>query len=112
VEVIEHLDEPRLAALEKVVFKYAKPTDVVVTTPNAEYNKRFETLAAGKMRHSDHRFEWTRAQFQQWGNRIATEYNYDVVYKPVGEEDADAGALTQMAIFTTKQRTTGKNRFL
>lgn len=112
VEVIEHLDEPRLAALEKVVFKYAKPIDVVVTTPNAEYNKKFEGLTAGQMRHSDHRFEWTRAEFQQWGNRIAEEYNYDIVYKPVGEEDPEVGALTQMALFTTKQRTPALNRFL
>lgn len=112
VEVIEHLDEPRLAALEKIIFKYAKPVDVVVTTPNAEYNIKFETLTAGQMRHADHRFEWTRAQFQQWGNRIAEQYNYSVVYKPVGEEDAEVGALTQMAVFTTKQTTIGRNRFL
>ena len=111
-EVIEHLDEPRLAALEKIVFKYAKPIDVIVTTPNAEYNKKFEGLSAGQMRHSDHRFEWTRAEFEQWGNRIAEEYNYDVVYKPVGEEDPEVGALTQMALFTTKQRTIALNRFL
>ncbi|WP_205508921.1 3' terminal RNA ribose 2'-O-methyltransferase Hen1 [Longitalea arenae] len=112
VEVIEHLDEARLAALEKVVFRYAKPVDVVITTPNAEYNKKFDKLQAGQMRHSDHRFEWTRAEFQQWGNRIAEEYNYSVQYKPVGEEDAEVGALTQMAVFTTKQMIIGKNRFL
>jgi 3' terminal RNA ribose 2'-O-methyltransferase Hen1 len=112
VEVIEHLDEPRLAALEKIVFKYAKPVDVVVTTPNAEYNKKFEGLSAGQMRHSDHRFEWTRAEFQQWGNRIAEQYNYNVIYKPVGEEDGEVGALTQMAVFTTKQIIIGRNRFL
>ncbi|HEX6426479.1 MAG TPA: 3' terminal RNA ribose 2'-O-methyltransferase Hen1 [Niastella sp.] len=112
VEVIEHLDEPRLAALEKIVFKYANPTDVVVTTPNAEYNKRFEKYTEGQMRHADHRFEWTRAEFKQWGDRIAEQYNYEVTYKPVGEEDAEVGALTQMAIFTTKQRTIGRNRFL
>jgi 3' terminal RNA ribose 2'-O-methyltransferase Hen1 len=112
VEVIEHLDEPRLAALEKIIFKYAKPVDVVVTTPNAEYNKKFEGLSAGQMRHSDHRFEWTRAEFQQWGDRIAEQYNYGVIYKPVGEEDGEVGALTQMAVFTTKQIIIGRNRFL
>jgi len=112
VEVIEHLDEPRLAALEKIIFKYAKPVDVVITTPNAEYNKKFEGLSAGQMRHSDHRFEWTRAEFQQWGDRIAEQYNYSVTYKPVGEEDGDVGALTQMAVFTTKQIIIGRNRFL
>ena len=102
VEVIEHLDEARLAALEKIVFKYAKPVDVVITTPNAEYNQRFEDLEKGQMRHADHRFEWTRAEFQQWGNRIAEQYNYSVVYKPVGDEDAEVGALTQMAVFTQR----------
>ncbi|MBO9200619.1 MULTISPECIES: 3' terminal RNA ribose 2'-O-methyltransferase Hen1 [Niastella] len=112
VEVIEHLDEPRLAALEKIIFKYAKPIDVVITTPNAEYNKRFGNLAAGQMRHSDHRFEWTRAEFQQWGDRLAELYNYSVVYKLVGEEDPEVGALTQMAVFTTKDTTIGAQRFL
>jgi len=112
VEVIEHLDEPRLAALEKIVFKYAKPVDVVITTPNAEYNQRFEHFSAGQMRHTDHRFEWTRAEFQQWGDRIAEQYNYSVTYKPVGTEDAEVGALTQMALFTTKDIKIGMNRFL
>lgn len=99
VEVIEHLDEPRLAALEKVVFAYARPGFVVITTPNAEYNRKFENMEEGSMRHSDHRFEWTRAQFSEWGNRLAGTYGYTVQYKAVGEEDAGLGALTQMAIF-------------
>jgi 3' terminal RNA ribose 2'-O-methyltransferase Hen1 len=111
VEVIEHLDEARLAALERIVFKYAKPVDVIITTPNAEYNQRFENMEKGQMRHADHRFEWTRAGFQQWGNRIAEQYNYSVVYKPVGEEDGEVGALTQMAIFTTKEFIIGGQRF-
>ena len=102
VEVIEHLDEPRLAAMEKIVFKQAKPVHVIITTPNAEYNKRFDNYAAGQMRHSDHRFEWTRAEFKQWGDRIAEQYNYEVTYKPIGEEDAEVGALTQMAVFTNR----------
>ena len=102
VEVIEHLDEPRLAAMEKIVFTQAKPAHVIITTPNAEYNKRFENYTAGQMRHTDHRFEWTRAEFKQWGDRIAEQYNYEVTYKPIGEEDAEVGALTQMAVFTNK----------
>jgi len=102
VEVIEHLDEPRLAALETTVFEYSKPGTVVITTPNAEYNVLFERLGEGKMRHSDHRFEWTRAQFEEWGNRIAATFDYTVVYKPVGEVQAEVGALSQMGIFTKK----------
>ncbi|HVV04568.1 MAG TPA: 3' terminal RNA ribose 2'-O-methyltransferase Hen1 [Puia sp.] len=103
VEVIEHLDEPRLAALEKVVFKYAHPGAVIITTPNAEYNKLFEDHEEGKMRHSDHRFEWTRSEFETWGRRIAEEHNYDVSFKPLGEEAPEAGALSQMAIFITRK---------
>ena len=66
VEVIEHLDPPRLAAFERVLFEFARPGAVVMTTPNAEYNVKFEALPAGSLRHRDHRFEWTRAEFQTW----------------------------------------------
>ncbi len=100
VEVIEHLDEPRLTALEKILFRYARPTTVIITTPNAEYNTLFPDHTQGRMRHSDHRFEWTRKEFETWGNRIATEHGYVVRFKPVGEETAQVGALSQMGIFT------------
>jgi 3' terminal RNA ribose 2'-O-methyltransferase Hen1 len=99
IEVIEHLDEPRLAALEKVVFKFAKPKLVIVTTPNVEYNVTFENLPSGKLRHRDHRFEWTRQEFATWADRIATTYGYTVNFLPVGDEDATLGAPTQMGIF-------------
>jgi len=100
VEVIEHLDEPRLAALEKIVFRYARPTNVIITTPNAEYNTLFPDYTQGRLRHSDHRFEWTRAEFETWSTRVATEHGYAVRFKPVGELHPDVGALSQMAIFT------------
>ncbi len=99
VEVIEHLDPPRLAAFERVVFQHAKPGSVVMTTPNAEYNVRFETLPAGQFRHRDHRFEWTRAQFQEWAHQVATNYGYTVEFRPVGNVDEEVGAPTQMGIF-------------
>lgn len=99
IEVIEHLDEPRLAAFERVLFEFAKPKTVVVTTPNVEYNVKFETLPAGKLRHKDHRFEWTRAQFQKWAEGISTRFNYAVRFLPVGEEDSVVGSPTQMAVF-------------
>jgi len=102
VEVIEHLDEPRLAALELTVFAYARPATIIITTPNAEYNRLFESFEEGKMRHSDHRWEWTRAEFADWGNRVAAAHGYAVAYKPVGEEHAEYGALSQMAVFTRK----------
>jgi 3' terminal RNA ribose 2'-O-methyltransferase Hen1 len=101
IEVIEHLDEPRLAAFDRVLFEFAKPTTVIVTTPNVEYNVRFETLPAGQFRHRDHRFEWTRQQFQDWAARVANRFNYSVRFLPVGPEDPEVGPATQMAVFST-----------
>jgi len=102
VEVIEHLDQPRLAAFERVLFEFAKPDTVVLTTPNVEYNVRFETLPAGSFRHKDHRFEWTRAQFHEWAQPIAGKYGYGVRFLPIGPEDQAVGAPTQMAVFERK----------
>ena len=100
VEVIEHLDEPRLASLERVVFEFAKPRLIIVTTPNSEYNIKFPNFEQGQMRHADHRFEWNREQFKSWGNGLSEKYGYSVIYKAIGEEDQEVGALTQMALFT------------
>lgn len=99
VEVIEHLDQPRLAAFERVLFEFAKPASIVLTTPNVEYNARFETLPAGKFRHKDHRFEWTRTEFQNWAGAMADRFGYAVRFLPVGPEDSALGAPTQMAVF-------------
>ena len=99
VEVIEHLDPNRLPALEKSLFTYAKPQTIVLTTPNREYNVRYENLSAGKVRHSDHRFEWTRSEFEAWAERVARENNYTVAFFPVGEEEENIGAPSQMAVF-------------
>lgn len=100
VEVIEHQDPPRLAAFERVLFEFARPQTVVVTTPNVEYNVKFETLPAGKMRHKDHRFEWTRVEFQTWANTIAKRFGYSVRFLPIGPEDSVVGSPTQMGIFS------------
>lgn len=99
MEVIEHVDPPRLRALERTVFGEAAPATVIVTTPNAEHNVRFEGLPAGALRHRDHRFEWTRAQFHHWASRVGAEHAYDVQFLPVGEDDPDVGPPTQMAVF-------------
>lgn len=98
-EVIEHLDLPRLPALEYAVFGAARPGTVVVTTPNVEYNVRWESLPAGHVRHGDHRFEWSRAEFLAWAERIAADYGYTVTVRPVGPLDEQVGAPTQLALF-------------
>jgi 3' terminal RNA ribose 2'-O-methyltransferase Hen1 len=99
VEVIEHLDPPRLAAFERVLFEFAKPQTVVLTTPNLEYNVKFETLPAGQFRHRDHRFEWTRERFQNWANGVAERFGYAVRFLPVGPDDPALGSPTQMGVF-------------
>ena len=100
MEVIEHVDPPRLGALEQTVFGAARPATVVVTTPNAEHNVRFTALRPGAMRHPDHRFEWTRPQFRDWAAGVAGRRGYQVRFLPVGPEDPEVGPPTQMAVFT------------
>ncbi|WP_086694488.1 3' terminal RNA ribose 2'-O-methyltransferase Hen1 [Streptomyces recifensis] len=112
-EVIEHLDLPRLPALEYAVFGAARPRNVLVTTPNVEYNVRWETLPAGHARHGDHRFEWTRAEFAAWAAAVAERYGYTVELRPVGPDDFEVGPPTQMAVFhrdTTEQDKTGQDK--
>ncbi|GAA3968324.1 3' terminal RNA ribose 2'-O-methyltransferase Hen1 [Hymenobacter antarcticus] len=99
VEVIEHLDENRLAALEAVVFGQARPAHVFVTTPNADYNQLFEKLNAGEFRHTDHRFEWSRAEFAAWAVGVAGRHGYQLRLVGMGEEVAGVGAPSQMAVF-------------
>lgn len=105
VEVIEHLDAPRLASLERAVFEFAAPTTVIITTPNREYNALFETLPAGAMRHQDHRFEWTRAEFEAWARDVADRHGYAVTFAPIGPLSEQFGAPSQMGIFKKSQPT-------
>jgi len=100
MEVIEHVDPERLPALERATFGFAAPATVVITTPNAEYNPHFAGLEPGAMRHRDHRFEWTRAQFRTWARQTADAHGYHVSFLPVGPEHPDAGPPTQLAVFT------------
>lgn len=102
IEVIEHLDAPRLSAFERVVFEFAKPRTVIITTPNIEYNALFENLSNGKLRHLDHRFEWTRNEFEGWADAISKRYNYEPNFFPIGSTDEKYGSPTQMAVFNYK----------
>ena len=99
MEVIEHLEPGRLPALERAVFEFAAPGTVVVTTPNSEFNVRVEGLAAGRFRHRDHRFEWSRAEFAAWSDSVATRFGYEVRRLPIGPVDPEVGSATQMAVF-------------
>lgn len=99
VEVIEHLDEDRLIALERVIFEFSKPGTIIITTPNKEYNVVFEKMVTDQMRHHDHRFEWTRKEFEDWANQVAERNQYTVKFYPIGEELEKVGAPSQMAVF-------------
>ncbi|NUO44536.1 MAG: 3' terminal RNA ribose 2'-O-methyltransferase Hen1 [Streptomyces sp.] len=107
-EVIEHLDLPRLPALEYAVFGAARPKTVLVTTPNVEYNVRWESLPAGHVRHGDHRFEWTRDEFRAWAGAVAERHGYEVEFVPVGPDDPEVGPPTQMAVFTVRKEKEAK----
>ena len=100
IEVIEHLDAPRLLTFERVLFEFACPQLVVLTTPNVEYNVKFENLPMGRFRHRDHRFEWTRAEFESWATDVSKRFGYAVAFEPIGETDENVGSPTQMAVFT------------
>ena len=99
VEVVEHLDPARLDAFERVVFAEARPGLVALTTPNRDHNARYPALPAGTFRHADHRFEWSRAEFAEWAERVAVAHGYGVRVEGVGPEDAAHGAPSQMAVF-------------
>ena len=99
VEVVEHVDPDRLPALESAVFGHARPGVVVLTTPNRDWNVTVPTLAGGLLRHQDHRFEWTRAEFAAWTARVASGFGYSVTLAGIGEPHPDLGCPTQMAVF-------------
>ena len=98
VEVIEHLEPDRLERVAANLFQRLKPQTLILTTPNREYNAVWESLPAGKFRHSDHRFEWTREEFRQWVNEVKNDYQ--VTIEGIGEAHPDYGCPTQMAVFT------------
>ena len=100
MEVIEHIDCLRLDAFEETVFGIGKPETAIITTPNAEYNVLFDGLPAGAFRHRDHRFEWTRSEFQEWSFRAAKRRGYEVRFEDIGPVHPDYGAPTQMAVFS------------
>ncbi len=100
VEVIEHIDPPRLAAFEDAVFGEALTRTVVVTTPNVEFNVLFDGMPHDRLRHNDHRFEWTRAEFAEWCNGVSERRKLTVTITGIGPVDERLGSPTQMAVFT------------
>ncbi|MCB2412410.1 3' terminal RNA ribose 2'-O-methyltransferase Hen1 [Demequina sp. TTPB684] len=100
MEVIEHLDIDRLPALESAIFGHARPHHVIVSTPNREFNVRYDGMAEGVLRHPDHRWEFTRDEFTTWATSVWQNYGYRVSISGIGDADAVLGSPTQMAVFS------------
>lgn len=98
LETIEHLPPKRLAALERQLFELAHAHQILITTPNADYNPLLG-LAPGERRHPDHRFEWGRAKFRNWAQRVASRHGYSVQLEGIGSAHETVGAPSQVAIF-------------
>lgn len=98
VETIEHIDPQRLGEVERAVFASYRPRQVLVTTPNQEFNV-LHGMRPGARRHPDHRFEWSRERFRRWARGVAARHGYRVGFFDIGEADAELGASTQMARF-------------
>ena len=99
VEVIEHIDPERLAAFEENLFATLRPPTIALTTPNREHNVRYDNLSPNGLRHRDHRFEWTRAEFEAWAKGCAERHGYEVDTGGIGPEDPDVGAPSQRGLF-------------
>jgi 3' terminal RNA ribose 2'-O-methyltransferase Hen1 len=99
IEVIEHIPPERLDLLHRVLFESIRPRRLVITTPNREYNVHFEGMKEGRLRHRDHRFEWTRVELESWCREAAAFYGYAVKFSGIGPEMHLEGAPTQMAVF-------------
>lgn len=102
VEVVEHIEPSRLTAFERALFESAQPATVVLTTPNRDYNELFAGMPVGSLRHRDHKFEWSRAEFRDWAGNVGDRFGYAVEYGGIGPVDASLGTPTQMAIFSQK----------
>jgi hypothetical protein len=113
VEIIEHLYPETLKNCINTVFGMLKPRICLITTPNSDFNVVFgdEWQQNGqKFRHWDHKFEWTRCEFQNWcQNEILSQFNdYELVfYSGLGQPpdefvSQNVGECTQLALFQRK----------
>ncbi|XP_073499019.1 small RNA 2'-O-methyltransferase [Phyllobates terribilis] len=101
IELIEHLETKDLEEFQDVLFGFMAPKAAVISTPNVEFNVLFSKKT--RFRHPDHKFEWSRKEFQSWAMKIARQYNYTVEFSGVGQavqETKDVGYCSQIGIFS------------
>ena len=100
VELIEHLHPSDVSKLKENVFGFIAPQLVIISTPNADFNVLFGNGA--KLRHWDHKFEWSAKDFRTWCDKVCVQYPYTVEYDGVGlapEGKQQVGFCTQFAVF-------------
>ncbi|CAN6181343.1 unnamed protein product [Urochloa humidicola] len=117
LEVIEHMEEDQASLFGNIVLSSFCPTVLIVSTPNYEYNPILqrssmpnkdddadENTGPCKFRNHDHKFEWTRAQFQCWATDLAVKHNYSVEFCGVGGSGEEPGYASQIAVFRRMAR--------
>ncbi|ANF95838.1 methyltransferase domain-containing protein [Paenibacillus bovis] len=100
-EVIEHINEHRLPQVMTTLLDEYHPETLIITTPNREYNAVYD-MQEQEIRHTDHRFEWTRAELADHCREWVSGRPYEVSLHGIGEISDIHGQPTQMAIFRRK----------
>lgn len=125
LQVIEHMEEDQARLFGDVVLSSFSPKILIVSTPNYEYNVILQKASlpsqeedpdektnsqSCKFRNHDHKFEWTREQFNRWATEAAAKHNYSVEFSGVGgSSDLEPGFASQIAVFRRMSRPQGDN---
>ncbi|XP_064188156.1 small RNA 2'-O-methyltransferase isoform X1 [Anguilla rostrata] len=100
IELIEHLPLAEVERFSEVLFGYMSPAAVIVSTPNADFNPLLPGCSG--FRHIDHKFEWTKTDFQNWALEVCRLYGYVVEFTGVGKapsNDESIGFCSQIGVF-------------
>ncbi|XP_020111379.1 small RNA 2'-O-methyltransferase-like [Ananas comosus] len=112
-KVIEHMEEDQAWLFGDIALSSFCPRILIVSTPNYEYNPILQRSSVPnkeddledksgpcKFRNNDHKFEWTRAQFEHWANKLVLRHDYSVEFSGVGGlGNVEPGFASQIAVF-------------
>lgn len=108
------MEEEEAYKFGDVVLSYFRPKLLILSTPNYEYNVILQNVQKQedeadessqsqgcRFRNHDHKFEWTREQFNSWAIELAAKHNYSVEFSGVGgTQGVEPGFASQIAVFT------------
>lgn len=95
-EIIEHIEPRKLNSVLKNILENYNIKYLIITTPNFEYNKVY---GIDGFRHWDHRFEYTRAEFENFKKHLSVDLNVDILDSGfIGEEHIEFGGSTQYVV--------------